>query len=128
VLSAALGDAGIGYLHLADLGGRRSPSPVSRNSAWRNDAFRGYADYMETPAFIAGIERLLREARQHRTAVMCAELLWWQCHRALIADSLKAANHIVLHITADGVAEHPYTSAATVVDGRLSYTGRALFD
>jgi uncharacterized protein (DUF488 family) len=127
-LSAALGEAGIGYLHLADLGGRRQPKPESRNSAWRNDAFRGYADYMETPAFVAGIERLLREARQRRTAIMCAELLWWQCHRALIADYLKAANHIVLHITAAGIAEHPYTSAATIVDGRLSYAGRDLFE
>jgi uncharacterized protein (DUF488 family) len=127
-LSAALGEAGVAYLHLAELGGRRSPSLESRNSAWRNDAFRGYADYMETPAFADGITRLLDEARQRRTAMMCAEILWWQCHRALIADYLKAANHEVLHITADGVAEHPYTSAASLVDGRLSYANRDLFD
>jgi uncharacterized protein (DUF488 family) len=126
-LGAALGEAGLGYLHLADLGGRRSPNPKSRNTAWRNDAFRGYADYMETPAFAAAMERLIGEARQRRTAVMCAELLWWQCHRSLIADYLKAANHEVLHITADGVMEHPYTSAATLVNGRVSYATPDLF-
>jgi uncharacterized protein (DUF488 family) len=127
-LSGALGDAGIDYLHLPELGGRRRPRADSRNLAWRNDAFRGYADYMETLPFASAIDRLLAEASRRRTAVMCAELLWWQCHRALIADFLKAAGHEVLHITADGVTEHPYTSAAQILDGRLSYAAGNLLD
>ncbi len=127
-LAAKLGEAGIGYLHLAELGGRRHSRPDSHNTAWRNDAFRGYADYMETPAFRAGIDFLLASARTRATAVLCAELLWWQCHRALIADHLKSDGHEVLHITAKGVEPHPYTSAARVVNGRLTYEAPSLFD
>jgi uncharacterized protein (DUF488 family) len=127
-LKTSLEAAGIGYLHLADLGGRRTPRPDSPNSAWRNDAFRGYADHMETPAFGAAITTLVNRARTEHTAIMCAELLWWQCHRSLIADYLKAAGHEVLHITAGGVTEHPFTSAARIVEGQLSYAPRDLFE
>jgi uncharacterized protein (DUF488 family) len=127
-LQASLEAAGIGYLHLSDLGGRRTPRPDSPNSAWRNAAFRGYADHMETAAFGAAITTLVNRARTERTAIMCAELLWWQCHRSLIADYLKAAGHEVLHITADGVTEHPFTSAARIVEGQLSYAARDLFE
>jgi uncharacterized protein (DUF488 family) len=126
-LAAALEDCHIGYLHLPELGGRRSPRPDSRNTAWRNDAFRGYADYMEAPAFHAGVDRLLVVAAGRRTAVMCAEALWWQCHRGLIADYLKADGHEVLHIAANRVDEHPYTSAARIVDGGLTYQDTGLF-
>ena len=121
-LADALTKAGIRYEHLVELGGRRKPRPDSHNLAWRNEAFRGYADYMETDAFRAGIERLLKIAREGRTAIMCSEVLWWRCHRSMISDFLKAAGIKVLHILAPHkVEEHPYTSAAHLVAGKLSY-------
>lgn len=123
-LAAALDEHGIAYAHLPDLGGRRAAKKDSRNTAWRNAGFRGYADYMETPAFRAAIEKLIEEASARRVAVMCAERLWWQCHRGLIADELKARGHGVTHIASATSREpHPYTSAARIVDGRLSYEG-----
>ena len=121
-LSASLARAGIAYEHFPELGGRRQPRADSPNTAWRNEAFRGYADYMMTDEFRAGITRLLDLAEQKRTAFMCAEALWWHCHRGLIADHLKAAGHEVLHILGPGKIEpHPFTSAARIVDGALSY-------
>lgn len=127
-LPAALGDAGIGYVAFVDLGGRRAPHADSANSAWRNDAFRGYADYMDTPAYENARARLLALARERRTALMCAEGLWWQCHRALISDDLKSRGVVVHHIAPDArVSEHPYTQAARIVEGRLVYgRGEAL--
>jgi uncharacterized protein (DUF488 family) len=123
-LSESLAQAGVEYAWLPELGGRRRPRPDSHNTAWRNESFRGYADYMETPEFRAGIERLLEVARRRRTAIMCSEALWWRCHRSLIADALKAAGVIVEHILDPGKNEiHPYTSAARLEDGRLSYAG-----
>lgn len=123
-LATALREAGIDYLHMPELGGRRRARPDSRNTAWRSASFRGYADYMETPAFRAGLERLVGEARRRRTAFMCSEAVWWRCHRGLIADALKADGATVLHIEGEGPArEHPYTSAATIVEGRLDYGG-----
>lgn len=121
----ALAEVGIQYLHLPELGGRRQPRADSPNTAWRNSSFRGYADYMETEPFKAGIERLLRLAGSKRTAVMCAEAVWWQCHRALISDYLQSRGTEVFHILSAGsaAAKHPYTSAATLIDGRLSYAG-----
>lgn len=127
-LAASLEARSIGYLHLPELGGRRQARADSKNTAWRLAAFRGYADYMETPAFAEGLARLREAASRQRTAVMCAEALWWQCHRGLIADALRASGDRVLHITAAGVQEHPYTSAARIVDGRLSYTAPSLLD
>ena len=121
-LSKSLATVGIEYVHFPELGGRRKALANSPNNAWRSEAFRGYADFMMTPEFGAGIDRLLTFAREKRTAIMCAEALWWQCHRSLIADYLKASNHIVLNIlTANKVEEHPFTSAARIVDGKLSY-------
>lgn len=121
-LSKSLADAGIDYVHFPELGGRRRTRADSPNTAWRNEAFRGYADFMMTPEFRAGIERLLALAKEKRTAIMCAEALWWQCHRSLIADYLKAAGHNVIHImTPTKTEQHPFTSAARLVDGRLSY-------
>jgi uncharacterized protein (DUF488 family) len=123
-LMQALAARGIDYAHDEALGGRRQPRSDSRNTAWRNDSFRGYADYMETPEFTRAIEALLREATMRRVAIMCAEMLWWQCHRGLIADYLKARDHWVTHIAAGGKTEpHPFTSAARIIDGRLSYQG-----
>ena len=121
-LASALKEAGLQYIHFPGLGGRRKAGPDSHNTAWRHEAFRGYADYMETGAFAAGIARLLEVARSSRTAVMCAEAVWWRCHRALIADHLKAAGVTVMHILDARTAQpHPFTSAARLVEGRLSY-------
>ncbi len=125
-LRSSLAAAGIRYEHFPELGGRREPRPDSINTAWRNAAFRGYADHMETPEFLTGIERLRETARSGRTAVMCAEAVWWRCHRSMIADHLKAAGVRVLHILGpDKVQEHPYTAAARLVNGRLSYRPEA---
>jgi uncharacterized protein (DUF488 family) len=122
----ALAQAGVDYIGLSELGGRRTPSKDSRNTVWRHSAFRGYADYMETPEYRAGIGRLIDAANTKRTAVLCSEALWWRCHRALIADDLKVRGITVLHIMGDKDAvEHPFTSAARVLGGRLVY-GSAL--
>lgn len=122
VLAQSLASRGIEYTHYEALGGRRRPRANSHNTMWRNDSFRGYADYMETADFSRAIDALLRDAATRRVAVMCAEMLWWQCHRGLIADYLKVRGHEVTHILARGKTEqHPYTSAARIVDGRLSY-------
>ena len=122
-LAKALADAGILYGHVPELGGRRKPKPDSRNTTWRNASFRGYADHMETEEFHKGIERLLALAREAgRTAIMCAEAVWWRCHRSLIADYLKAHEVEVLNVLgANKVEPHPYTSAARIVNGELSY-------
>ncbi|HOP97979.1 MAG TPA: DUF488 domain-containing protein [Verrucomicrobiota bacterium] len=121
-LSSDLEKAGIAYEHYPELGGRRRVLPNSPNTAWRNEAFRGYADHMGSEEFQGGMERLLRAAAKQRTAILCAEALWWQCHRGLIADWLKARGHTVLHILSTAkMEEHPFTSAARLVDGKLSY-------
>ena len=121
-LSQSLAQADIEYVHFPELGGRRRPRADSPNMAWRNEAFRGYADYMMTGPFHEGIERLLSLACKKRTAVMCAEAVWWRCHRSLIADYLKAKGYRVLHILGpDKVQEHPFTSAARIEAGKLSY-------
>lgn len=123
-LQASLATIGIKYRHFPDLGGRRRAEKNSQNTAWRNEAFRGYADYMLTPPFEAAMAALFLLAREKRTAVMCAESLWWQCHRALVADYAKVRGWRVWHILGSGkLEEHPYTSAATIIDGRLSYRG-----
>ena len=123
-LAASLSERGIGYEHFPELGGRRPTRKDSKNTAWQNASFRGYADYMETREFADGIARLLAHAAERRTAIMCAELLWWQCHRGLIADYLKSRGHEVVHIVSPTKQElHPYTSAAAIVDGELSYRG-----
>jgi uncharacterized protein (DUF488 family) len=121
-LAKMLRKAGIEYYHLAELGGRRRPRSDSPNTAWRNEAFRGYADYMQTNAFADGIKRLLEIVRQRRVAMMCAEAVWWRCHRGLIADYLKANGYTVLHIqSGTKTEEHPFTTAARIVNGKLSY-------
>jgi len=125
-LAASLAEAGIAYVHFPELGGRRSAHKNSPNTAWRNSAFRGYADYMDTAEFRKGIVRLLALAQIKSTCLMCAETLWWRCHRALVADYLKAKGHTIWHILATGkTQEHPYTSAASISDGKLSYEAPA---
>jgi uncharacterized protein (DUF488 family) len=125
-LSEALASEGIEYRHMVRLGGRRKPLPDSRNTAWRNEGFRGYADYMATAEFRAGLDELLALASEKPTAMMCAEAVWWSCHRSLVADLLKSEGYEVLHILSPGKVElHPYTSAAKIVGGCLSYAAEA---
>jgi len=127
-LAESLNAHGIRYEHFPELGGKRKSKPDSRNTAWRNASFRGYADYMETEQFQKGIDRLLDGAPEAgRTAIMCAEAVWWRCHRSLIADYLKAREVEVLHVlSANKVEPHPYTSAARIVNGELSYEADSL--
>jgi uncharacterized protein (DUF488 family) len=122
-LSDSLGKAGIRYEHFPELGGRRKTKPDSKNTAWRNESFRGYADYMETEEFDKGVKHLLNLAADAGpTAIMCAEAVWWRCHRSLISDYLKAVDIEVLHILdANKTQPHPYTSAARIANGKLSY-------
>lgn len=123
-LEELLAAVGIDYLHLPELGGRRRARADSRNLAWRNESFRGYADYMETEDFLKGVKRLLDLAGRRRTAIMCAEAVWWRCHRSLISDFLRAKGVEVTHIIAAEKSEpHPFTSAARIVNGELSYRG-----
>jgi len=121
-LAESLHAAGIEYIPFKQLGGRRKVRKDSPHTVWRHPAFRGYADYMETDDFRKGIDDLLRLARQKRTAIMCSEAVWWRCHRSMIADYLKSIGVTVIHIMAPGkTEEHPYTSAASIVDGKLVY-------
>jgi len=122
-LTKSLQEHGIRYEHFAEVGGRRKPRPDSRNTVWRNASFRGYADYMETAEFRKGVERLLDLANEvGPTAIMCAEAVWWRCHRGLISDYLKARGTEITHILdANKTETHPFTSAARVFDGALSY-------
>jgi uncharacterized protein (DUF488 family) len=125
-LAATLDQRGLDYLWLPELGGRRTPEADSPNTAWRSAGFRGYADYMATEAFAEGFDRLVNLASGLRTAVMCAESLWWRCHRGLIADLLRWYRFDVVHILGpDSTASHPYTTAARIVRGRLSYAAGA---
>lgn len=122
-LEKVLASNGINYQHLEKLGGRRPARKDSRNTAWRNLSFRGYADYMESDEFAEGVERLVRTASYQATAMMCAESVWWRCHRGLISDYLKVRGWQVLHIMSESKAEeHPYTSAARIVEGVLEYS------
>lgn len=133
-LRESLAERDIDYLWLGDtLGGRRRPQPDSPNDGWRNTSFRGYADHLSSAAFAEGMTQLLNLAQRRRTSLMCAEVLWWRCHRALISDVLKLHGTTVLHIQNHGPAsEHPYSAAARVVDGRLDYSAEqrqgSLFD
>lgn len=121
-LAEALSKMDITYTHLPELGGRRKPRPDSPNVAWRNESFRGYADHMETDEFRRGMEKLHEMWKRRRTVIMCAEAVWWKCHRGLIADLLKVEGVEVLHILSeDKVEPHPFTPAARVVAGKLSY-------
>lgn len=120
-LAAAVTAAEIEYHAFPELGGRRTPRPGSRNTAWRVAGFQGYADYMETEAFRRHVERLGELAEQLPTAIMCAEAVWWRCHRSLIADFLKAEGFRVVHLWEDGAEEHSFTGPARIVAGRLSY-------
>ena len=115
--------AGIGYVWLRELGGRRRPVAGSKHVALRNDAFRAYADYMETPAFLAGIAELSLLAESASPTVMCSESLWWRCHRRLIADHLVLVRGIdVVHLMHDGRSTpHVPTEGVRLADDTLVY-------
>jgi uncharacterized protein (DUF488 family) len=115
----------IGYVWIGALGGRRRVLPDSPNDGWRHVAFRGYADYIATEEFATGLFELQLVASGLNTAIMCAEVLWWRCHRRLIADVMTLLGWRVMHIyDAAKAEEHRLTLPAHVVDGRLSYAER----
>lgn len=121
-LADGLGAAGIEYVHLPELGGRRSAVPGSPNGGWRVGQFQGYADHMASEEFGAGLRRLEALAAEHRTAVMCAEAQWWRCHRRLLSDALVARGWEVLHVDFRGRVERHSLTEFAVVDGeRVTY-------
>lgn len=121
-LSAALAAVNIGYTHMRALGGLRRPQPNSPNGGWRNDSFRGYADYMQTAAFSAALDELIALSRISRTAIMCAEAVPWRCHRSLVADALLIRDIPVVEIlSATAHREHALTSFAVVREHTILY-------
>ena len=100
-LAGSLRDVGIAYTHVPGLGGLRRASPDSINAAWRNPSFRGYADYMQTPAFAEHLAEVIELAKSERVALMCAEAVPWRCHRSLIADALVARGIAVEEIVSE---------------------------
>ena len=126
-LQRTLSENNILYQHFPALGGRRKANKDSKNTAWKNSAFRGYADYMETDDFKNAILELEAVALKKTTAYMCSEAVWWRCHRSLVSDHLKWKGWQVMHIMGENkIQEHPYTSPAKIVNGQLSYTAEQL--
>jgi uncharacterized protein (DUF488 family) len=126
VLSASLARLGIGYTHIAELGGLRSHSPVvpsELNAFWRNESFHNYADYAMGSTFRSGLGKLRKAGRMRRCAVMCAEAVWWRCHRRIIADYLIAAGDTVIHIMGRGRTEPARSTVAAMPgpNGALVY-------
>jgi uncharacterized protein (DUF488 family) len=124
-LPGSLAEHGIGYEHIAELGGlrgrRRSDEP-SPNGYWENDSFRNYADHALSDAFQSGLARLVMLGGERTTAVMCAEAVWWRCHRRIIADYLLAADHAVFHILGAGhIDRASLTPGARIVDEGVVY-------
>jgi uncharacterized protein (DUF488 family) len=121
-MAPGLQAAGIDYLPMPELGGRRTPRADSPNTAWRVAAFRGYADYMASAEFVRARGQLMARARATRCAVMCAEALWWQCHRRLIADDFVARGWEVVHLMAPGKSQpHPLNPDARMRGDVLQY-------
>jgi len=122
-LARSLAAHGIAYRDFPALGGLRKPRADSLNTAWRNASFRGYADHMQTQEFMAALEALVAWASEP-TAIMCAEAVWWQCHRQLIADALVARGRPVAHIMSrEPAAAHTLTAFACVENAAVSYPG-----
>jgi uncharacterized protein (DUF488 family) len=125
-LSEKLRGARIGYVHLPKLGGLRRARSDSPNMGWRNSSFRGYADCMQTSEFEAGLQRLMKLARQKRSAIMCAEAVPWRCHRSLIADALTARGFRVEDIMSMKRSQvHSLTPFACVRDDHITYPAEA---
>lgn len=123
-LEQSLADNNIKYHRISLLGGRRKLRKDSKNDGWRNKSFRAYADYMESDEFKKGVDELINYATHYRVAIMCAEVLWWRCHRAMISDYMKSMDWKVVHIldTENEKNEiHPYTSVAQIKDCKLTY-------
>jgi uncharacterized protein (DUF488 family) len=120
-LEADLADAGILYTWIPELGGRRRASGVSVASRWRNASFQAYAEHIRTEEFAAGLEELMMLSQGARTAIMCAEVLWWRCHRRIIADVVTALGVEVLHIRGSQPELHRLSPPAHIIDGALSY-------
>jgi uncharacterized protein (DUF488 family) len=125
-LPQSLAEAGIDYRHLPALGGRRharKDTPPSRHTLWRVEAFRNYADYAETPAFRAALDDLERLARERPTAIMCAEAVWWRCHRRLVSDYMLARSWEVVHLMSPGVRQGASLTPGAVLepDGTIAY-------
>ena len=125
--------AGLDYTWIRALGGRRPSAAGSRHVALRNDAFRGYADHMETTDFLAGVEELLVLAERRPAAVMCSESVWWRCHRRLLADHLTLVRDVqAIHLMHDGrLVPHPVTAGARLAGNTVVYdvgTSRPLPD
>ncbi len=129
-LEVELPKHGIAYVWMKELGGRRKKiRDDSPNTGLRSEAFRNYADYMLTPDFAQAIDRLLTIAQQEKTAIMCAERLYFQCHRMLVSDYLTAHQHTVLHIEDEkrGPRPHRLMAEAHLVNGQLLYNAQQLF-
>ncbi len=121
-LSKSLPENGVAYEHVAALGGLRHPSKDSANTGWRNESFRGYADYMQTAAFQKALEALIQSSHQTRTAIMCAEAVPWKCHRSLVADALEVHGVPVIEIlSGDSYRTHKLTDFAHVEGTKISY-------
>jgi uncharacterized protein (DUF488 family) len=124
-LAAALPEHGLAYRHVPQLGGLRSPRRASPNDGWRNRSFRGYADHALSREFADGLAALRATARSAPTAMMCAEAVWWRCHRRIVADRLVANGDVVVHIMPDGRGSpHELTPfARRNADGTIAYPG-----
>jgi uncharacterized protein (DUF488 family) len=126
-LEQSLREAGIDYSGAPEMGGRRKARPDSPHSAWRVEAFRGYADFMDTPEFAAGLARVMALATERRSALMCAEALPWRCHRSLIADALLAREGTVLEILSEKEARSRKLPDFARLEGtRVIYDGGEL--
>lgn len=130
-LARALAKAGIAYQVIPELGGRRgkpAKPPALANDAWEHASFRNYADHALTAEFRAGLRALLALRRDHRVAMMCAEAVWWRCHRRIVADHLLARGVPVEHLMSERIATPAtLTPFATITHGRVHYPRRATF-
>jgi len=125
-LERSLRDAGIGYEHRKALGGLRRSRKDSPNMGWRNESFRGYADYMQTPEFVSALDTLVQAAAREPVVIMCAEAVPWRCHRSLISDALTARGYRVEHIMSSAKPEaHSMTSFARVEGTSVTYPAGA---
>ncbi|MCA9498524.1 MAG: DUF488 domain-containing protein [Nitrospira sp.] len=128
-LEHSLRETGLQYRHMPELGGRRKTRPDSVNVGWRNEGFRGYADYMQTQEFWDGLEELVNIGQQSPSAVMCAEAVPWRCHRTLIADALVIRGWTVHHIiSTSSLKTHTLTPFAKSDAGRLTYPAESSSD
>lgn len=124
-LPQALEKAGIKYYHAVDLGGLRRPAKESFNLGWENESFRAYADYMQTKDFEKGLNELLENFKKETVVLLCAEGLWWRCHRRMIADVLILKGYEVIHILPNGkMAKHELTPFLEKKNGKITYPKR----